>query len=97
MFHFLLGIEKTDTNSKQEYANNIKRMSQSESDIYQRDDSKNAKLKDEEKISSINSKYSLHNENTSTDKDSVLKQIENMAGRNYSDFMRSLASKYNQQ
>ena len=27
---------------------------------------------------------------------SALKQIEQMMGRNYSDFMRSLAAKYNQ-
>ena len=29
--------------------------------------------------------------------ESALKQIENMMGRNYSDFMRSLASKYNKE
>ena len=29
--------------------------------------------------------------------DSALKQIESMMGRNYSDFMRSLASKYNKE
>ena len=31
------------------------------------------------------------------EKNSALKQIESMMGRNYSDFMRSLASKYNQE
>ena len=75
-------------------------MSQSEHDIYQREDSKNSELKEGEKKSSINLKYPSYeenNENNSTDKDSVLKQIENKTGRNYSDFMRSLASKYNQQ
>ena len=38
-----------------------------------------------------------NNPSSSIDQESVLKQIENMTGRNYSDFMRSLASKYNQQ
>ena len=75
-------------------------MPQREHDTYLQEDLKKSELKDEEKKNSINLKYPLHEENkanTSTDKDSVLKQIENMTGRNYSDFMRSLASKYNKQ
>ena len=47
--------------------------------------------------------YSCHNDVKETEhfkieeSDSALKQIESMMGRNYSDFMRSLASKYNKE
>ena len=34
--------------------------------------------------------------NNSSSASSALKQMEQMMGRNYSDFMRSLAAKYNQ-
>ena len=33
---------------------------------------------------------------SSSSSNSALKQMEQMMGRNYSDFMRSLAAKYNQ-
>ena len=58
--------------------------------------SKNLDFKNEEGKSSIES-LRKNNPSSSIDQESVLKQIENMTGRNYSDFMRSLASKYNQQ
>lgn len=63
---------------------------------------KKVELKTEEKQNHVDLKFAPQEENTTnpnsnSDKDSVLKQIENMTARNYSDFMRSLASKYNQQ
>ena len=38
----------------------------------------------------------LPNNNSASAASSALKQMEQMMGRNYSDFMRSLAAKYNQ-
>ena len=59
-------------------------------------DLKNLDVKNEETKNSTKS-LRENNPTSSIDQESVLKQIENMTGRNYSDFMRSLASKYNQQ
>ena len=63
---------------------------------YSTNDLKNLDFKNEETKRSIASlRENIPSSNI--EQESVLKQIENMAGRNYSDFMRSLASKYNQQ
>ena len=50
---------------------------------------------DEEGIE-IDNQKKCHDAENETEKITAIRQIESMMGRNYSDFMRSLASKYNE-